>query len=129
MLEDVEIKTEAQREKRTGTAGSFWDVSASGSGVTKRRGGPSASRSWGRMKSARASVLVGFVSEVSALGVTGAQDVTANERVQNVDDDVELQPDKCAVVVVDALGRKRKRNGQTSNSASRILLLQNIIQL
>lgn len=57
-----------------------------------------------------------IVSEVGALGVASAEDVAARERVQDVDDDVQFQADEGAVVVVDAVRRKRKRNRKSSQS-------------
>ena len=55
------------------------------------------------MQSTSATVFVRFVSPVSALRVTGAQDIATSERIQNVDDDVKFQSDKGAIVVVNAM--------------------------
>lgn len=115
-LEDGEVEAEAQGEERSGAAGSFGDVPAGGAAVARSRSRPAASRSGGFVQGAGASVAVRIVREVGALGVAGAEDVTARERVQDVDDDVEFQADEGAVVVVDAVRRKRKRNRKSSQS-------------
>ena len=78
-------------------------MSASASDVAGSRSRPSASGSRGFVQSTGATVFVRFVSPVSALRVTGAQDIATSERIQNVDDDVKFQSDKGAIVVVNAM--------------------------
>jgi hypothetical protein len=90
LLEDAQIQAEAERQERSGTAGSFGNVPAGDATVVRSRSRPAASRSGGFVQGAGASVAVRIVSEVGALGVASAEDVSARERVQDVDDDVEL---------------------------------------
>ena len=78
-------------------------MSASASDVAGRWSRPSASGSRGFVQSTSATVFVRFVSPVSALRVTGTQDIATSERIQNVDDDVKFQSDKGAIVVVNAM--------------------------
>ncbi len=90
---------------------------AGGAAVARSRSRPAAGRSGGFVQGAGASVAVRVVCEVSALAVAGAEDVAARERVQDVDDDVQLQADEGAVVVVNAMRRERKWNRKSSESS------------
>jgi hypothetical protein len=44
-----------------------------------------------------------IVSEMSALGVTGADFIAANNRIEDIENDVQIQSEKLAIVVVNAL--------------------------
>lgn len=64
-----------------------------------------------------------IVGEVGTLGVAGADLVSAHDRIQDVEDDVQLQSDEGAVVVVDALRRVWQQTAQDSAQKSAQLFI------
>ncbi len=81
-LQEAQIQAEAEWQERSGTAGSFGNVPAYGSDGSWSRGGPSAASSGRFMQDALAGDWI--VGEVGALGVAGADVVSAHDRIQDV---------------------------------------------
>ncbi len=115
-LQKAQIQAEAERQERSGTAGSFGNVPANGADGSWSRGGPSAASSGSFVQDALPGDWI--VGEVGALGVAGADVVSAHDRIQDVEDNVQLQSDKGAVVVVDALRRIGQQTAQDSAQKS-----------